>query len=232
MAKRHEEEKHENQERWLLTYADLITLLMIFFVVLYALSKVDADKFAALSNVLAMQFGGGRRLVGGDEGGGKPTAVPSPSTTDLQGLLVEANAYLEQQQLTGSSQVAQKEGNVVISLAELTLFDAGRAELKPGSLEKLKDLADVLNSGPYRIRVEGHTDNQPIRTGPFASNWQLSAVRAANIVQYLVREAKIPENRISAAGMAASRPVSDNATPQGRARNRRVTIVLEPLPEG
>jgi chemotaxis protein MotB len=231
MAKRHEEEKHENQERWLLTYADLITLLMIFFVVLYALSKVDADKFKALSQTLAMVFGGGRRLTGGDEGGGKPTAIPQPATTDLQGLLVEANAFLQQQQMTGSSDVAQREGNVVISLSDLTLFEPGRAELRPDAMEKLKDIADVLTSGPYRIRVEGHTDNQPIRNGQYSSNWQLSAMRAANIVEELVREGKVPENRISAVGMGPSKPVSDNATAQGRARNRRVSIVIEPLPD-
>lgn len=230
VAKRHEEEKAANHERWLLTYADLITLLMIFFVVLYALSKVDADKFKALSNTLAVVFGGGRRVIGGEEGGGKPVSLPGSSTTDVQGLLVEANAYLQQQNMTGSAQVASKEASVTITISEATLFAPGSADLKPQALEHLKELAAVLTSGPYRIRVEGHTDNTPIRTSQFHSNWQLSSLRAANIVEYLVNEAEVPPERIMAAGQADSEPVADNRTALGRAKNRRVAIVLEPLP--
>jgi chemotaxis protein MotB len=204
---------------------------MIFFVVLYALSKVDADKFKALSSTLAVVFGGGRRTIGGDEGGGRPTVLTESSTTDLQGLMAEANAYLESRNLTGSSQVARKEASITITISESTLFEPGSAELKGESRRRLLELSDVLTSGPYRIRVEGHTDNTPIRSERFRSNWQLSAARAANIVELLVREQRVPANQIMAAGLADSRPIADNRTVAGRAKNRRVSIVLEPMME-
>lgn len=229
MARRHEEEKEPNQERWLLTYADLITLLMIFFVVLYALSKVDADKFKALSNELAVVFGGGRRTIGGDEGGGRPTVTTESSTTDVQGLMVEANAYLETQNMTGSAQVAKKEGSITITMSAATLFEPGQAEIKGEARERLLELAERLSAGLFRLRVEGHTDNVPIRSDQFRSNWQLSAARAANIVDLLIREQKVTADGIMAAGLADSRPVADNATAAGRAKNRRVAIVLEPI---
>jgi len=153
------------------------------------------------------------------------------SHASAQGLQVEANAYLQSQNLAGSAQVARKEGTVTISIAEANLFQPGSADVRGDARQKLLDLADLLTANPYLIRVEGHTDNVPIRGAQFRSNWQLSATRAANIVEMLVREQKVPPDRISAVGLADSRPVADNQTAAGRAKNRRIAIVLEPLSE-
>jgi chemotaxis protein MotB len=224
------ERKRQGHERWLLTYADLITLLMIFFVVMYALSRVDSAKFQALSGALGGVFGSAGQPLGEGRGGGIPTMVPALGPGSLQGVLVELNAYLENQQLSGSAQYSQEEGSVTINLGAKGFFGEGEAALKDSAEANLDALATVLKAGTFRIRVEAHTNKGDAPASHYPSDWQLTAARAANVVQYLVGVAGVPPQRIMAAGLGDTRPVSDAATEQGRARNRRLSIVLTPQP--
>ena len=228
MERRRREKKRQGHERWLLTYADLITLLMIFFVVMYALSRVDSEKFQALSGALGGVFGPSAQTLGDGEGGGIPSVVPSLGPGSLRGVLVELNAYLENQQISGSAQYSQEEGSVTINLGAQEFFGEGEAALKASAEPHLDALAAVLNAGAFRIRVEGHTNKGDARARQYASDWELSAARAAKVVEYLVVVARVPPQRIMAAGLGPTRPVSDPATEQGRARNRRLSIVLTP----
>jgi chemotaxis protein MotB len=230
MVRRRPEKKRQGNERWLLTYADLITLLMIFFVVMYALSRVDSKKFQALSGALGGVFGASAQTFGEGQGGGIPTMVPSLGPGSLKGVLVELNAYLENQSISGSAQYSEEEGSVTINLGAKEFFGEGEAALKDSAEPHLDALAAMLSAGTYRIRVEGHTSKGDARPKKYASDWELSAARAATVVQYLVVVAGVPPQRIMAAGLGATRPVSDPATEQGRARNRRLSVVLTPQP--
>jgi len=231
MERRRRGSKRQGHERWLLTYADLITLLMIFFVVMYALSRVDSKKFQALSGALGGVFGGeSGQPLGAGQGGGIPSVVPSLGPGSLKGVLVELNAYLENQQISGSAQYSQEEGSVTINLGAQAFFGEGEAALKDSAEPHLDALAALLNAGTFRIRVEGHTSRGDARAKQYASDWELSAARAAKVVEYLVVVAGVPPQRIMAAGLGATRPVSDPATEQGRARNRRLSVVLTPQP--
>ena len=227
MAKK-PEEKEGNKERWLLTYADLITLLMIFFVVMYALSQVDAAKFRALADALGVVFGGGKTLVG-ESGGTSSVPLPRPSSRAeamLQEMRVSAEEELERQGVREGAEARVQERGLVITLENRLIFEPAHASISPRAHARLVALGQLLRETEGVIRVEGHTDNTPIRSAEFPSNWQLSALRAANIAQLLVEEAGLKPSQVSAVGLADSRPVADNGTPQGRARNRRVAIVV------
>jgi chemotaxis protein MotB len=221
--KRQEPEKHSNQERWLLTYADLITLLMIFFVVMYALSRLDAQKFKSLSNSLRIALGGGKNILGEYEGSGM---VPLPVATpqELNVAKEDTDDYVTQHGLQNEVNTVVEDRGLVITLQEKLLFEPGRAEINPGARGTLMALAKLLNTLPNYVRVEGHTDNVPAGRG--ISNWQLSTLRAANIAQILSEQAGLDPHRMSAIGYGDNRPVADNKTLAGRAKNRRVEIVL------
>jgi chemotaxis protein MotB len=225
VAKRQHEEK-ENRERWLLTYADLITLLMIFFVVMYAISRVDVVKFKQLSEALSVVFGGGRTLVG-EAPGARVIALPVPAqASDLEEVRASVEELMRRQGLRRGSSAQVEQQALKITLADTLLFPAASASIVPQARPRLVALGKLLSETDGPIRVEGHTDNRPVRTGQFSSNWQLSALRAANIAQLLVEQAGIDPQRISAIGYGDSRPIADNRTPEGRARNSRVVIVL------
>jgi chemotaxis protein MotB len=219
-----EHEKEPNQERWLLTYADLITLLMIFFVVMYALSSADTAKFQALSTSLRFVFGGGGSLIGTSPGPGL-ISVPLESESGMDVVLEEFEKHLAQAGSAAGSGAQYEDRGLVLTLQEKMLFEPGRADITPQAGAQLKMLARILNLVNNYVRVEGHTDNAPV-AGAFRSNWQLSTQRAANIAEFLVREGGVRPQRLAAAGYGEYRPIADNREREGRAKNRRVEVIL------
>jgi chemotaxis protein MotB len=240
-SKSHAEEAgHGNHERWLLTYADLITLLMVFFVVMYSISRADIAKFAQLQDSLKRAFrvdvlrGDNPTSLHGDYG---TDTIMSPiqEAVILPGsderlvatltALRQAVAQLPENERANVLVGMTREG-VAISLSGNVLFDSGRADLRPRGIFLLDTLADQFRLLPNDIRVEGHTDNVPLVSDRFPSNWELSAARATMVVRYLAEERGISFQRLSAVAYGDTRPVAPNDTREGRARNRRVDLVI------
>lgn len=260
--KRQEEPEKDNHERWLLTYSDLITLLMVFFVVLYSMSQIDANKFKAVAESLSIAFGGGSASqvnVGSSASGPSIFETGSPkSQSTQQGTTEEitdnmntagsgiksgqGNADAENMTIEGIKSKLDKfaadngiqaqlvssieERGLVISIQETLLFESGSADITPRAREILDKINTVLATAPNYIKVEGHTDNLPINTGRFPSNWELSVLRATNVLHIMAAPGAISPDRLSAAGYGEYRPVASNDTVEGRARNRRVDLVI------
>jgi len=262
---------HDNDERWLLTYSDMITLLMALFMVLFSISSVNISKYKTLQESLKAAFSGSI-LPGGKaimQSGSQSTSAHTPATSeipsivpltpnvpttnpsqassaqaqaesiaaaakqeqqDFQQLQSELNAYIKKHGLTGQVQtVIDRRGLVVRVLTDQVLFDYGEANLKPQGLPLLSEIANLLNvDRTHPIVVEGHTDNVPISSAQYPSNWELSTARATTVVRYLI-SCGVNRNRLAAAGYADLHPVASNATAAGRARNRRVEIVMQRL---
>lgn len=240
-------------ERWLVTYADLITLLMIFFVMMYTMSQVDARKYAAVANSLSVVLTGqamsvldtqGPSMVEGISGQLLPEG---PGTVpDNQGQLDEVKRLIaefikaedleaSQQQAAGNTSVTklsdhiivyEQERGLVISFKDTLLFASGSDELNPRANRIIKQVGGALVGLPNYIRVEGHTDNLPIHTEKFRSNWELSVLRAANVVHVLNEQAGIPAERLSIIGYGEYRPLVPNDDTISRSMNRRVDIVI------
>ncbi|ENO75606.1 flagellar motor protein MotD [Thauera sp. 63] len=254
--RRHEEE-HENHERWLVSYADFITLLFAFFVVMYSLSSINEGKYRVLSDSIVQAF----RSLNINESGQQiilpPVAVapvvrpqpPAPSQLEESAEAVRRQTAQQMRSmaedirrvlapLTRSGQVSVSEGafGISIEINASLLFAPGEAMLSTPAVEALRAVAQVLAATPFPITVEGHTDNLPISTYRFPSNWELSAVRASTVTRLFIDSGVAPD-RLTAAGYADQRPVADNATDEGRGRNRRVAILIEsrnaePAPTG
>jgi len=239
MARRHKkghgEGGHENAERWLLTYADLITLLMVFFVVMYSMSQQDSNKFKQISAALQAAFN--LNVLQGQMatsfGDGTPIAPPVDNLTVnnndvpvVQQLQAKINTVLDGQTQSPDVTVGTDQDGVVIRLSGSYLFDSGRAELKPNSLAVLDAIAQELQTQPNDIRVEGHTDSIPLNSPRYASNWELSAARATTVVRYLIDTDHIQATRLMAAGFGEFHPIVPNDTREHRALNRRVEIHL------
>jgi chemotaxis protein MotB len=224
MARKAEPEKAANHERWLLTYADLITLLMIFFVVMYSLARLDAAKFKTLSTSLRIAFGGGKNIIGDYEGSGM---VPLPITAqeELGVAKDDTDEYVTLHGLQNEVNTTIEDRGLIITMQEKLLFEPGKADINPRARQMLATMAKLLNTLPNYIRIEGHTDSVP-GGGQVGSNWQLSTLRSANIAQVLSEQGGVDPRRLSAIGYAENRPFADNKTLAGRARNRRVDIVL------
>lgn len=249
---------HENEERWLLTYADMITLLLALFVVLFAISSVNVSKLKTLQQSLRDAFsgrvadGGEAILQTGDSVAVKtlqsaPQIVPktpsigTPPTASAKAALAARREEDELQHLKRmidafavahgfKAQVetaVTRRGLVVRLLTDNVLFDSGLATLKPQGLPLLGEVGSLLGvDRTHPIVVEGHTDDVPISTSHFASNWELSTSRASQVVRYLIGR-NVPPRRFAASGYADLHPIASNATAAGRARNRRVEIVLQ-----
>lgn len=235
MKKRGGEAEKENHERWLITYADLITLLLIFFVVLYTLSKIDANKYQAIASSLAKTMGGSQSIM---ESGG-PSMVPGAGESKELDTLMEnieqqnmekikrqIQEYVDQNGLAGKVTVSIEERGVVVSFQDVVLFPLGVAELNPSSREIVDKVGAILKQTPNYIRVEGHTDNLPIRTSKFPSNWELSLSRSASVVHRLIHFSQISPDRLSATGYGEYRPRMANDSDANRQQNRRVDIVV------
>ena len=237
--KRHEE--HSNHERWLVSYADFITLLFAFFVTLYAISQVDAKKMTTLAQSMqaafdTRTFDAGSRKLSLSEGitpGFEQLKLIEPANPMLAGpdlSLQQVRGIVQQRLVKEDSldrvRLTQDRRGLVISLSEAGFFDSGAATMKDSSLRVLDAIADSVLQVPNQIRIEGHTDNTPIHTEQFPSNWELSTARATQVIAYLTRRFPFQASRLSAAGYGEHRPVAKNATPEGRALNRRVDLVV------
>ncbi|HJV88476.1 MAG TPA: flagellar motor protein MotD [Noviherbaspirillum sp.] len=239
MARRKYEDESDNHDRWLVSYADFITLLFAFFVVMYALSSVNEGKYRVLSNSLVNAFGGLQIAPIRVEPPVPPPAMPRglppirPRTSEalrkerehLTGVardLLKVMAPLVEQ---GKVRVTQSGRGVSVEINASVLFAPGDARLSESSSQALKAVARVLKDDDHSIQVEGHTDSVPIRTALFPSNWELSAVRASSVVRLFI-ENGIAEKRLSAVGYGPTMPVGSNETTEGRTRNRRVEVVI------
>jgi chemotaxis protein MotB len=238
-----------SRDRWLVSYADFITLLFAFFVVLYAFAKADQKKQRQVSAAIDTAFhslgifsdltrrpsGGTSTAAGINEPGlpmnivmGENLASPAQVKNDLNNIRRELEQTLAKQVASRSVSIQMGRDGLVISLREAGFFDSGSAIPKPETLPTLRRIAVSLGRTPYDVRIEGHTDNIPIHTAEFDSNWELSAARATRIARLFLDLEAIPPERISAAGYAEFHPVAGNDTAEGRAQNRRVDLVVLP----
>ena len=229
--KKKKEEEHENLERWLITYADLITLLLAFFIMMYTFSKQDAQRYQEVSQYLRAIFSGGQGLLkSAKNGAGQNIASPVPQG-DASGeikkeLEAQISAMAEANDPEHKISVFRDERGIVIRIMDRAFFDEGRAELKETARESLKKIAPIIMKSDRHLRVEGHTDNVPINTSEFKSNWELSVRRATEVVRHLIDEYGFPPERISASGYAEYRPVAPNDTSENKALNRRIELIL------
>jgi len=228
MRRRHRRHQpHVNHERWLVSYADFITLLFAFFTTMYAISTVDAQKMSKM--VASMQL-----ALKGDTGPampvpltvGLPQPVMPPRLDSLVDLRQQLAARLQHQIRQGNVEIGVDSRGLVVSIREAGSFASGSAELSDGARALLTDIAAPLLELSQPIRIEGHTDDTPIRTSRFRSNWELSTARATQVISYLQNELGLPAARLSAAGYGEFHPRVPNASPAARAENRRVDLVI------
>lgn len=226
-------EKEANHERWLLTYSDLITLLMIFFVIMFATSKLDKEKYKVMAQSFSVAMGSGANVIGELTPPDPPASsepIISSAAKEKQKMLEmkgKIQEYLKNNKIDGAVSVTIKDGRGLdVSLNERLFFDVGKADIKPTFEGQLVVIGNMLKSLNNEIAVEGHTDNAPINTFEFKSNWHLSTIRASNVVLLLTEKSGIDSKKISAAGYGEFRPIQSNATEEGRAANRRVELIV------
>jgi chemotaxis protein MotB len=248
-----EPEQGNDMGRWLITYSDLITLLMIFFILMYTMSQVDARKYAAVANSLSVVLTGqaisvldtqGPSMVEGISGQQMPegpglSPAQQGELNEVKRMIAEfistKDREIAQEQAQGNNAVTklsdhiiiyEQERGLVVSFKDTLLFASGSDQLSPGAKAIIRDIGKSLVKIPNYIRVEGHTDDLPIKTGKFPSNWELSVLRSANVVHVLNEDAGIPAERLSIIGFGEYRPLVENEDQISRAMNRRVDIVI------
>jgi chemotaxis protein MotB len=232
------------QDRWLVSYADFITLLFAFFVVLYAFARADQKKQVQVVQAIDSAFrsmgafSDSRQTAGTQDATrpanaamGEELLTPMQVKYDLDRVRQDLAQTLAKQIATHTVALEMGRDGLVISLREAGFFDSGSATPKAEALPTLRQIADRLAATPYDLRIEGHTDNVPIHNSEFDSNWELSAARATHIARLFLEMKAIPADRLSAAGYAEFHPVASNDTSEGRAENRRVDLVVLPRTE-
>ena len=245
MARKRKPEEHENLERWLVSYADFITLLFAFFVVMYAISQVNEGKYKILSDSLLQAFQNPSampqpmpRVVESKSRSAPPkiqAIVPKKNdaqpmqvkkeTEKMKGIAKDIMKALEHLVKSGQVRVTQSNRGIAVEINASVLFGSGQALLEGESLKVLRAVAEVLIDVDNRIQVEGYSDNAPIKSVIYPSNWELSSARASGVARLFV-ENGIQPARVTVVGYAENRPVDTNDTPEGRARNRRVTVMI------
>jgi len=256
MARRKKPEEHENLERWLVSYADFITLLFAFFVVMYSISSINEGKYRVLSDSISNAFTGQAAVI-------KPIKMGEPIKAPIKSVINQPSDNAarvpprtttqppvenpaDEQQARELNRVADEvdsglkeliDQNIIsvnrdkawveIEINTSILFGSGSAGLQPAAMPVMRTLAKILGEKKYNIQVEGFTDNVPINTEAFPSNWELSAARAASVVRVFADDGVSPQ-RLAAIGFGEHRPIADNKTEDSRKRNRRVRVVILP----
>ncbi len=234
-------------DRWLVSYADFITLMFAFFVVMFAFARADYKKQVQVAQAINSGFRSlsafstsepsvatsgssaeARAIAGTNTVAAENVVAPAQVREGLEQLRNELAKTLASQIASHSIALEMGRDGLVISLREAGFFESGSATPTPGALPTLRQVAAKLGAEPYDLRVEGHTDNVPMHNAEFASNWELSSARATRIARLFLEMKAIPPERISAAGYAEFHPVASNSTAEGRAENRRVDLVVMP----
>jgi chemotaxis protein MotB len=259
MARKKPEEEHENHERWLVSYADMITLLMVFFIILYASSQLNVSKYMAFQNSFSHALGasvteppkpkespGQSKVEQPKEPTdvNNPKATPSPSAPPvnnnipadsgagaidlkaLEELYQKVKKEIKDKGLDKDVEVTEDQRGVILVFTDRVLFDSAKAQITTAGSTILKKVAPVLKDQPMPIIVEGHSDNRPIASAKYPTNWELSTARSTNVLRDLVDLLGLSPNRMSAAGYADTHPRVRNDTDAHRAMNRRVEIVI------
>ncbi len=216
---------------WLITYADLVTLVLVFFVLLFSLSKMEIGNMTEALKSYEITVGTETPKTSlfdiintGSVGKGK-------KLDDLTGMrevdiLEEINSFISRKSLQGSIEAEFTEGRIVLRVEGKVLFNSGSADLLPEAAYILSDIIQIIQNNPqYDVDIQGHTDNRPINTPEFASNWELSAIRATTVLRFLIKNGAL-QDRLTATGFADMKPVASNNNPEGRRKNRRVEFVL------
>lgn len=231
------EPEKDRSERWLLTYSDLITLLLIFFIVLYTISKYDVAKFKQIAASLSSALSGSKYVISQSPG---PSIIPlnqGLETVAQEGEITEEKRMeaikkkvenlIKNQGLEASVSVTLEERGIAIRIVDRVLFRSGSADLTPQAYQILLSIGKILKTNnTYYIRIEGHTDNVPISNEKFPSNWELSAARATNVLRLFIDKLGMNPKLLSEVGYGEFRPIADNTTEKGRSKNRRVEIVI------
>ncbi len=227
MARKPRHEEHENLERWLVSYADFITLLFAFFVMLYAIASVNTGKFRVLSNAIVAAFTHKKQIRLTHVIIPKDMATAGKATPQVESVMVQAMQLLVQKSSEkGDMKVVQTREGIVLRIQSRFLFASGHARVRHEAIPVLRKIAALLVRTNHEIRVHGYTDNQPIRTSRYPSNWALSTMRAVNVLTRLLEYGSIEPGRMGAAGFGKFRPIASNLTPEGREKNRRVEILI------
>lgn len=234
MAREKKEQEETSGGDWMNTYADMVTLLLCFFVLLFAMSKTDAGRMSAF----VAGFEGGAGVLDGGQmlefekniGQLMETTAEGLTESEFSALENVLQDIVDNEQITGEISVKRNEKGIVISLMDKILFDPGLAEIKPESYPLIDQVASILNMEEFKERlvaVEGHGDNDPVRyVNLYPTNWELSTARATNVLRYLVEKCDLDPMRISAAGYSYYHPIAPNDTPENKAKNRRADIVI------
>lgn len=241
--KKHHHEEHID-ETWLIPYADLLTLLLALFIVLFASSQIDQKKFQEIARSLNSALAGGLGVFDFPspvEENNPQTSVPNKERLTkneqqniveqegLRELQAKINQYVNSQHLQSELKTTLTEEGLLITIANDILFDSGSAEVKPEDKQIAVEISRLLVMNPPRnIIISGHTDNVPIHNSKFSSNWELSVMRAVNFMKLLLENKQLDPRWFSAKGYGEFKPIASNATPEGRMKNRRVEILVVP----
>ena len=228
MSRRRVREEKSGSPAWMATYGDLVTLLLCFFVLLFSMSTIDNQKFRAIITSMQGSLG---VLESGIIVDTDPIEMDFPGdisdeVEDFNKLMEEISSFIKESSLDGSVTLILDERGLLIRFLDTVLFDSGKAEIKEDAKYIIEMISSIIKESGKPIRVEGHTDNVPIRTSKFPSNWELSTSRAVNVLKYIIELNNIEPHIISAAGYGEYRPIDTNKTAEGKQRNRRVDIVV------
>ncbi|MFN2745952.1 MULTISPECIES: flagellar motor protein MotB [Bacillus] len=245
--KKHKDHEEHVDESWLIPYADLLTLLLALFIVLFAMSSIDAKKFEMLSKSFNAVFTGGTGMMDYSS-----FTEPKTSTTEegkspdepkdiakiqkekdrqsLKKIQDHINQFIKKKNLEKQVNTKLTDEGLLLSIEDNIFFDSGKAEIRPQDVQLAKEVSDLLVLNPPRnIVISGHTDNVPIKNSQFKSNWHLSVMRAVNFMSLLIENPKLDPKIFSAKGYGEYKPIAPNDTEEGRRKNRRVEILILPI---
>lgn len=225
MARRKKKGDDINTNGWMDTYADTITLLLTFFILLYSISAVDSEKLKELSEALQFSLTG-KQSVKQLESLDDIKVDIEKESNKYEDLAKKLNEIIDKNSLTEVIKIREEDRGIVLQVDESILFDPGKAEIKESSIDILNTISKIIEETDNDIVAEGHTDNVPINTAKYKSNWELSTARAMNIVKYFIENKNINPVRLSVKGYGEYNPIAPNDTPENRSKNRRVDILV------
>lgn len=228
MPRRKKKGDDVNTNGWMDTYADTITLLLTFFILLYSISAVDSEKLKQLNHALQSSLKGNTEVseVKDIKDLEVKTKEPESGNTEYEDLAKKLNNTIEKNGLTEVIKLRKEDRGIVLQLDETILFEPGKADLKENNKEVLETITTIINEHDNDVLIEGHTDNVPMSNKEFASNWELSAARALSAVTYFVHDKQIDPMRFSVKGYGEYKPLVPNDTAENRAINRRIDILM------